>query len=246
MKRRWRFTAFSIPELLLGMVLLGLLTGILFQILLMGVGNWQLGHARSSGAIELRRICQALRNDLRHSSYYSVSFVNGLNVTVNIPGVASQQVNRDALCMAALKLPNDPASYDSDQYSLPKWDCYCAYYTSQDLPSGTMLRYITPRTGVSAQMVAGLGDTYAEPLATFVKGSNLLSMSPPIVLGAGFKTISKSIHSITYELIPGEQAVKVRLVILDDINRVAGAGKSTAEFLESTFSMQCNNTWPPL
>ncbi|MBN9413992.1 hypothetical protein ABS71_13875 [bacterium SCN 62-11] len=144
--------AFSLPELVLAMALFGLVSLLIFSMLLSGTRSFNIAMSRSTLQGELNRSLARLQGEVRRSSVSLVGLVQG----------ADRQLggqSRDGICLSALRDWRAPASYDAQ--GTPLWDEFVLYYATMQTP-GRLLRrtfhpagapYVAPMTGLNSTLL---------------------------------------------------------------------------------------------
>ena len=224
MKRR----GFSLPEILIGLVVLsGLMVGS-FMIFDVGVSGFQVGTNRLDIQSDLRRILAPLRRDLRNSSFQSITAIR--------PGTGPGVGVRDGVCMAGLQESAGGALYNPST-GMPQWNCFVLYFATEQQGTGSMVRALlddpTP------------GRTVASPL----EGFNTTYLSYPNVphaMPGSVCVLSRQVVDFEVNTRVTDQAVDVRLHLRAPKVRVLQGRRELAEMLEVKISLRPANTWPRL
>ena len=139
--------AFSITELVLSLALFGLISLLVFSMLLSGARSFTVVMSRGTLQSELSRILARLQGEVRRSSASLVSVVGGADREVD-------GQSRHGICLSSLKDWRSPASYDDE--GAPLWDEFILYYASLQTP-GRLLRHTYHPAGAPfSQPMAGL------------------------------------------------------------------------------------------
>lgn len=140
--------AFSIVELVLAMALFGLISLLIFSLLLSGTRSFNIVMSRSTLQGELNRSLARLQGEVRRSSASLVTVLRA----------SDRQVEghcRHGICLSSLKDWRAESSYDQGS---PRWDEFVLFYATMQTP-GRLLRRVyhpagapfsAPMTGLSA------------------------------------------------------------------------------------------------
>lgn len=140
--------AFSLPELVLAIALFGLVSLLVFSMLLNGTRSFNIAMSRSTLQGELNRSLARIQGEVRRSSVSLVSLVQGPDRQLGL-------LSREGICLSALRDWRSPASYDPS--GTPLWDEFVLYYATMQTP-GRLLRrtfhpagspYTAPMTGLT-------------------------------------------------------------------------------------------------
>lgn len=229
-------SAFTLLETLIGVVLLGGLIVVVFTVFAVGASGFKLGTARLDLQSEIRRIMTPLRQDLRNSSFQSVSSVA---VSRNVPArppdsLPLMPAHRDGLCFNGLQDILKDSSYDNTS-GFPLWDCYVVYFATLDEPDGKMvrmqLRDPTPASTLSVPRSLSPSD---------------LSMSNPDLLNRSVRVLSHRVLEFEATLDQPNQLIQIHLKLRSPAGRTNLGRRSTAEVVELSTSVRPANTWPRL
>lgn len=131
---------FTIIEVLISSGIFLIVVWLAFAAFEFGSRACSLSNLRANVQGSATRVILSLENDLRRSSYTTVTIANR-SVTY-----AGQTYSRDALCMAAIANWNDPASFNS-QFGFARYDRYVIYYATDDREDGRLIRSVVNSTG---------------------------------------------------------------------------------------------------
>jgi hypothetical protein len=230
MKRRTH--GFSVAELAVSTFCLALISSSVFVIFKMCSSNFQVGLTRQGLQSQLLIFSTRFSYDTRQSSIYSAS-VNPRTCVVDLdPGVSTETVtvHRDAVCLAALRDPNDGSSYESGS-GLPRWDSYWIYAPTTESPTGKLVRY---RVDVAA-------NTAQRPFQDFVNVPGSFFSPPPGNRTA--QTLARGLYKLEGSVDYANQQVVVRIAFRGDQGR-AQNGRSLADVAETLFRIKPENSWP--
>lgn len=139
--------AFSLPELVLAMALFGMVSLLIFSMLLSGTRSFNIAMSRSTLQGELNRSLARLQGEVRRSSASLVGLVHE-------PGRQVDSQSRDGICLSALRDWRAPASYDSS--GTPLWDEFVVYYATRETPGRLLRRSLHPVGAPFTGPMAGL------------------------------------------------------------------------------------------
>ena len=231
-----RRNAFTLLETLISVVILGGLIAVVFEVFSVGVSGFKLGTTRLDLQSELRRILTPMRQDLRNTSFQSVSTTSvARDVPLSPPNLQPlTPVRRDGLCFGGLRDSLSDSSYDADT-GFPLWDCYVVYFATLDEPDGKMarmtLRDSTPRDVLSLPRALSSSD---------------LSMANPDLLDGNVRVLSQQLMDFEVSTDQGNQLVNVKLRLRGKAGHQDMGRRSTAEILEISTGIRPANTWPRL
>lgn len=229
-------SAFTLLETLIGVVLLGGLIVVVFAVFAVGASGFKLGTARLDLQSEVRRIMTPLRQDLRNSSFQSISSVAvSRNVPAHPPNTQPLiPAHRDGLCFNGLQQILKDSSYDSNS-GFPLWDCYVVYFASLDEPDGKMIRMVlqdpTPASTLSVPRSLSPSD---------------LSLSNPDLLNRNIRVLSNRVLEFEATLDQSNQLVRIHLKVRSPAGHTNMGRRSTVEVVEISTSVRPANTWPRL
>ncbi|MBT9587348.1 hypothetical protein IV102_28665 [bacterium] len=232
----------SLLEAVLGMAILAILSGLAFSIFSWASTMFALSSVRLELQGEIRRVNSALRRDILGSCYTSV--VNHpVTVTVSqhppdlLPTV---NVQRDAICFAALTDIHKPASYDKD-VGLCKFDVWTVYCPYTDPTNPNLCKLIRYRVSPHAPSISQL------PMADFYGSTSSLWPNPANLVAGSVHTYSDRIRS--FAIVPnlGDQTLEVKIALQGKLGHVSTSPRrTTAEIVESSVLLKAENTWPKL
>lgn len=132
----YRSRGYSLIELLVACSLFLVVLAIVFLFFGFGTRAFQTASQRQGVQSDALRVLDGLQSDLKRSAGSSVTRVTRQRL------VETQNVQRDAICFAALKDWSN--IHDSDNFDLltaqPKWNRYWVYYATNDSDLGQMIR----------------------------------------------------------------------------------------------------------
>ena len=247
MKRR----GFSLLETVIGMVIFSLLGILTFQIFAWSSSTFQLTTVRLELQGEIRRINAAVRRDMLESAFVSVSS-RFSNVSVTLPPGSTNPADtqvcaRDAISFSSMIDPTSPNSYTT-QFGFSLFNCTTIYYpyTLPGEPYDCRLyRYKVswddPVTSVS-------GTTLQSPLAGFGLPDSRYDWPNPsrLITQFGVHCYSNRIRCFTIKPNPGDQTLELNVTLQGPLGHSSVGTKSTAEIVESSVLLKCENTWPKL
>ncbi|MBX3170205.1 MAG: hypothetical protein KF760_22560 [Candidatus Eremiobacteraeota bacterium] len=170
--------------------------------------------------------------DARQSSIYAAS-VNPRTCTVDLdPGQSSETitVHRDALCLAALRDPKAPSSYQAGT-GLPLWDSYWIYAPTPDSPTGRLLRY---RVDVPANPAQRPFEDFQNFPGAF--------FTPPTG-NRNIQVLAHGLYKLEASIDQANQQVVVRVGFRGEQGRTQN-GRTLAEVAETLFRIKPENSWP--
>jgi hypothetical protein len=231
---------FTLIEALVYASMMSLMVVILFTMFAAGVSNFRQGVGRIELQGEARRILAPLRRDLFNSSYASVSHVARTYDAPRDPmrNASTRPVQRDGLCFRALR-PGGSHQFDADS-GLPRWDCYCLYFATADMPEGRMVKALVsdgdPPT-LDARPMSGL----LAHQAAFLRFPN-----PANLLPGQLHTFSRQVLEFAVTPLDSDQSVQIKLVVRGAAGRLEMGHRSSAEILELNLTIRPVNTYPRL
>lgn len=244
-------SGFSLFETVAGLGFLSLLAVLSFQIFAWSSGMFSLTNARLELQGEIRRINGAVRRDMLESAFVSVS-TKYISIPITLPAGSTNPADtkmcaRDPISFSSMIDPTSPNSYTVDNgFSL--FNCTTIYYpyTSPTDPYDCKLyRYKVswddPVTSVS-------GTTLQSPLAGFGLPDTRYDWPNPtkIIPAFGVHCYSNRIRCFQIKPNPGDQTLQLEVTLQGPIGRTTMGQKSTAEIVESSVLLKCENTWPKL
>ena len=223
-------------ESLITIAVLGGLTLVVFAVFEVGVTGFKVGGNRLDLQGDLRRLLTPLRKDLQNSSFQSLSMVavSASNIPLKPPSpTPSVTVQRDGLCMNALRNAQDEGSYNSDS-GLPIWDCFICYFATQDAPDGKMIRML---------LRDPTHDTLSIPRSL---SPGDLSLANPDLLANNIRVLSDQVMEFGVTLDPSNQLVRLHLKLRSKAGHQQMGGRSLVEVLEIDTTVDPANTNPRL
>ncbi|MBN9419675.1 hypothetical protein ABS71_14345 [bacterium SCN 62-11] len=230
MKRR----GFSVLELTVSSFCLALISAALFYVFNMCSSGFRLGMTRQGLQNQITGFSARFTIDVRQSSMYA-AWSNSRTVNVEAdPGVVVP-LRRDALCLSALRDPGSPASYETAT-GLPRWDCFWVYTSTDESPTGRLMRFRCDQPPSTAQF----------PLADFRSTpNNYFTIPSPRAVAGTSQTLAHGLHKFEASLDQANQQVLIRIAFRGEHGRTV-AGRSLAEIAETMFRVKPENSWPRL
>lgn len=203
MIRRRSVSGFTLVEALTTLVVFGFFLSVLFLTIHWGFRAFSLAVARSDVTTEARRISLFIEQELRGSSYFSIDSV-GRNVGSD---------RRDAICFVSRNDWSAPNAFDQDKGS-PNWNRYFLYYSTQSLPSGSLIRAVINPSAAGPTSTYEIGPF---PFAGFSAGAtNYLKEGPSETYPSEVETarvLATSVKTFEVKLEPVTQNVDLRLLL---------------------------------
>lgn len=150
---------FSLTELVLTTALFGLISLLVFSMLLSGSRSFHIVMSRSTLQGELNRTLARLQGEVRRSSAGLASLVRGSDRQLN-------GQSRDGICISSLRDWRSAASYDMD--GTPQWDEFVLYYATLQNPGRLLRRAYRPA-----------GAPFSEPMVGLAAATHLLDQGDP-------------------------------------------------------------------
>ena len=237
-----RTQAFTLIELIAGFGILSLLTGLVFIIFSWASSMFAISSVRLELQGEIRRINNALRRDILGSCYTSViNHPVTVSVSLNPPDpTPTVNVQRDAICFAAITDIHNPASYDHavGLCKFDVWTVYCPYTDPADPNNCKLFRYrVEPHAPSISQL----------PMTVFYSSASYLWPNPLNFVSGSDRCYSDRIRS--FQILPnlGDQTLEVKIALQGKMGRVTASNhRKTSEIVESSVLLKAENTWPKL
>lgn len=248
-----RKKAFSLPELVLSISLLAILTGMAFEIFEWSSTIFRISNVRVELQGELRRITGALRRDFLLSSFTSLSqHGDSLTVPDHPPDVApAVTVERTTIAFATIENISNSANYDAatGQSKFDCWTVYCPYTDPIDKSKCTLYRYRVEKHTPDLTQLSMDSITKAPPY-NFGTSNNYLWKGPGLeplnLIGGTVRSYSNRIRSFSVEANLGDQTLVVKLALQGPQGRVSTGSKRTSEVVQTEVLLKAENTWPKL
>lgn len=208
--------AFSLVELVLVMALFGLISLLIFSLLLSGTRSFNIVMSRSTLQSELNRSLARLQGEVRRSSGSLVSLVRD----------ADRQVNgqsRHGVCLSALRDWRSADSYNS--VGEPLWDEFVLYYATMQTP-GRLLRRVYHPAGVP----------FARPMAGLAAATDLLDQGGPDTA-----VLAQHVEEFQLNYDGGSAVLEASLRLRRRAGRTPEGGRVNEERVQAACRLRLNN-----
>ena len=226
-----RRRAFTMLELVLTTLLLGVMFGVVFALFNMATGAFNYSVTRQDLQSEGRRIMNSLDSDLRQTDVHSVAVVNDAT-RLSQPG----SLPRHGLSFAGVHDWSKAGALDSVSMQ-PAWDHYVVYYATLTQPFGSLIHAILePPAGE----ISGL------PLDRIVNNPSLFLNDPPTSnppLQTKYELLSRNVESFQVQSSTVVAGINFRVVLKDTARRSEPARNSKLSF-DIHFDIIPENTKP--
>ncbi|MBX3170842.1 MAG: hypothetical protein KF760_25775 [Candidatus Eremiobacteraeota bacterium] len=138
---------FSVAELVLAMALFGVISLLIFAMLLSGSRSFNIVMSRSSLQGELNRSLARLQGEVRRSSASLVTVLHSSDRQV-------EGLSRHGICISSLQDWRAADSYDDA--GTPQWDEFVLYYATLQTPGRLLRRAYRPAGAPFSSPMAGL------------------------------------------------------------------------------------------
>ncbi len=251
--------AFSLPELILSISLLAILTGMAFEIFDWSSTIFRVSNVRVELQGELRRVTGALRRDFLLSSFTSLS-EHGESFTVpdHPPDAApASSVERTTIAFATIEDISNPHNYDAatGQSMFDCWTVFCPYTDPSNHSQCTLYRYRiekhTPSlTQLSMDSIKTPPITGTPVYSPFGTGTSYLwqgaGHEPLNLIKGTVRSYSNRIRSFSVEANLGDQTLVVKIALQGPSGHLNTGKKSTSEIVQTEVLLKAENTWPKL
>lgn len=225
---------FSLLELCVSMSILSVVLMGIFGVFEMGQSSFHFASLRQGLQSEARVAFNVLSNDLRHSSFVTVSTIPR-SVSVVLPrqeNRGSQSLDRDGLCCAGVQNWESPSAIDINS-GFPNFDSFVVYYGTSE-PEGRLIRQLVKPALVGPYPNAEFS------LANSMKDNPMSNTSRVGVT----RTLSKRLLSFRARRDNGTRLIHVTMRLRGMGGARPGTSARADETFELTLKTYPENTYP--
>ena len=212
MKRR----GFSVAELVVCMALFGLISLLIFSLLLSGSRSFNIVMSRSTLQGELNRSLARLQGEVRRSSIGLATVLRGSERSVD-------GLSRHGICLSSLRDWRAATSYDDD--GAPLWDEFLIFYATLQTP-GRLLRTVYHPPGAP----------FTQPMAGLSAATHLLDQGAPDTA-----TLAQHVEEFKLSYDGGAGVLEVSLQLRRRAGRTPEGNRINEERVQANCRLKLNN-----
>ena len=227
----------SVIEVVFSLAILSVVMVGIFGVFHLGSQSFQHATLRQSLQSEARISWITLRDDLRHSTYTSVTDL-ARPVSVVVPGQenqGAQTLDRDGISFATVKNWNAPNALDP-LLGFPNFDSYVVYYATTH-PEGRLVRQLVEPSTVGQFPYSGF---------SVLTGMNDNPVANSNAVNGYTRILSSHLLSFKARRDPALRMVRLSLRFRGHGGRTPAGAKQADETLELRLDLSPENTYPKL